>query len=73
MEKTMDLKQLFATAESYADKTITVCGWVKTIRSSKAIGFIELNDGTCFKNLQIVFEDGKISNFAEIEKLILSK
>ena len=69
MEKTMDLKQLFATAESYADKTITVCGWVKTIRSSKAIGFIELNDGTCFKNLQIVFEDSKISNFAEIEKL----
>lgn len=69
MEKTMDLKQVFAAANELAAKTVTVCGWVKTIRSSKAIGFIELNDGTCFKNLQIVFEDEKVSNFGEIAKL----
>lgn len=69
MEKSMDLKQLFAVATEYEDKSLTVCGWVKTIRSSKAIGFIELNDGTCFKNLQIVFEEDKVNNFADISKL----
>ena len=69
MKKSMDLKQLFADAGSLAGKSVTVCGWVKTIRSSKAIGFIELNDGTCFKNLQIVFEEDKVSNFADITKM----
>ena len=69
MKKSMDLKQLFADASSLAGKSVTVCGWVKTIRSSKAIGFIELNDGTCFKNLQIVFEEDKVSNFADIAKM----
>ncbi len=69
MKKSMDLKQLFADAGSLAGKSVTVCGWVKTIRSSKAIGFIELNDGTCFKNLQIVFEEDKVSNFADIAKM----
>jgi len=69
MEKTMDLKNLFETYGELDSKEITVCGWVKTIRVSKAIGFIELNDGTCFKNLQVVFEEDKVSNFAEIAKL----
>ncbi|MBQ7800176.1 MAG: asparagine--tRNA ligase, partial [Oscillospiraceae bacterium] len=69
MKKSMDLKQLFAEASGLAGKSVTVCGWVKTIRSSKAIGFIELNDGTCFKNLQIVFEEDKVSNFADIAKM----
>jgi len=63
------IKQLYAEPSAYADKQVTVCGWVKTIRSSKALGFIELNDGSGFTNLQIVFEDSKISNFKEIEKL----
>ena len=70
MKKSMDLKQLFAEASGLAGKSVTVCGWVKTIRSSKAIGFIELNDGTCFKNLQIVFEEDKVSNFADIAKIM---
>ena len=48
---------------------MTVCGWVKTIRVSKSLGFIELNDGTCFKNLQVVFEENKLNNFKEISKL----
>ena len=69
MKKSMDLKQLFAEASGLAGKSVTVCGWVKTIRSSKAIGFIELNDGTCFKNLQIVFEEDKVANFADIAKM----
>ena len=69
MKKSMDLKQVFESFSGLDGQTLTVCGWVKTIRASKAIGFIELNDGTCFKNLQIVFEEDKVSNFAEIAKM----
>ncbi len=47
---------------------ITVCGWSKTTRDSKSIGFIELTDGSCFKSLQIVFESEKISNYKDIAK-----
>ncbi len=63
------IKTLFAQSDTYADKTVTVCGWARTIRDSKVFGFIELNDGSCFKSLQIVFEQGQISNFDEIAKL----
>ncbi len=65
----VQIKQLFAQSDVYADKIITVCGWVKTIRDSKVFGFIELNDGSCFKSLQVVFEQSQISNFEEIAKL----
>ncbi len=51
-----------------AGKTVTVAGWVKTIRDSKALGFIELNDGSCFKNLQVVFEADKIANYKEVAR-----
>jgi len=47
-------------------KALTVCGWARFIRASKAIGFIELNDGSYFSSLQIVFESDKINNFEEI-------
>ena len=53
------------------DKEVTVCGWVRTIRASNAFGFIELNDGSFFKNVQIVFTDA-LSNFEEVKKLNLS-
>ena len=67
--KTVSIKHIFASPEQYFDKKISVCGWVKTLRDSKVFGFIELNDGSCFKNLQIVFEQGTIDNFDEIAKL----
>ena len=54
--KRLEIAALFADADRYAQQQVTVCGWVKTIRDSKALGFIECNDGSCFKNLQIVFE-----------------
>ncbi|MCM1533788.1 MAG: asparagine--tRNA ligase [Corallococcus sp.] len=63
------IKELFADSKSFADKTVTVCGWAKTVRDSKVFGFIELNDGSCFKSLQVVFEQGKIDNYDEIAKL----
>ncbi len=67
MQRT-ELKNLFASVSSYTDSPVTVAGWVKTIRNNKSLGFIEINDGTCFKNLQVVFEDSKINNFNEISK-----
>ena len=67
--KRTEIRQLFAAPESFDGAEVTVCGWVRTIRDSKAIGFIELNDGSAFKNLQIILETEKVSNFAEIVKL----
>lgn len=65
--KRIDIKALFAAPP--ADGTVvTVCGWAKTVRDSKNIGFIELSDGTCFKSLQIVFESGKLENYKEVAK-----
>ena len=49
-------------------QTVTLCGWAKTIRDSKKIGFIELTDGSCFKSLQVVFQADKLENYTEIAK-----
>ena len=68
MQKT-DVTSLYSDPKGFDGKSVAVSGWARTIRSSKAIGFIELNDGTCFKCMQVVFEDGKIDNFKDIAKL----
>jgi asparaginyl-tRNA synthetase len=60
--KHTDIKQLFLHPESYVQTVVTVCGWVRTARDSKSVSFIELNDGTCLKNLQLIFEKTKISD-----------
>ncbi|NLA76525.1 MAG: asparagine--tRNA ligase [Clostridiales bacterium] len=67
--KRTEIAEIYKSAQQYAGGEITVSGWVRTARTSKALGFLEINDGSAFKNLQIVFEDGKISNFNEISKL----
>jgi len=64
--KHQDVSELYKDLDAYAGKAVTVCGWARSIRDSKTLGFIDLNDGTCFKGVQIVFEDGKIDNFREI-------
>ena len=69
--KKLLVKDLYKNTNEYKDKTITLEGWVRTIRDSKTFGFIELNDGSFFKNVQIVFSD-KLDNFAEIAKLSIS-
>ncbi|HHW47265.1 MAG TPA: asparagine--tRNA ligase [Clostridiaceae bacterium] len=63
------VKKIYREPENYIGKAVNVSGWVRTVRSSKTFGFIELNDGTFFKNLQIVFEEERIGNFKEICKL----
>ena len=65
----IEIKKLFDGADAYADQSVTVCGWVRTLRDSKAIGFIEINDGSCFKGVQIVFETAKLANYKDIAKL----
>lgn len=62
------IAELYQNSEAFSAKTITVCGWVRSVRDSKALGFIDLNDGSCFKGLQIVFEADKVENFAEVAK-----
>ncbi|MBE6036278.1 MAG: asparagine--tRNA ligase [Clostridiales bacterium] len=66
--ETILVKKIFADAEAFAGKTITVKGWVRTNRASNKFGFIELNDGTCFKSIQVVYEESKLENYTEISK-----
>ena len=61
----IDVKDLFA--EDYINKEVSISGWIKNHRKQKEFGFIDFNDGTYFKNLQIVY-DNKLSNFEEIQK-----
>lgn len=65
------VKELYRNAEAYYNNNVQVSGWVRTIRDSKNFGFIELNDGSFFKNIQVVF-DTSLSNFEEIRKLSIS-
>ena len=66
--KTTEIVKLYQNPAPYEDKEVVVCGWVKTIRDSKSLGFIELNDGTSFKNVQIVFEEKVLDNYKEVAK-----
>jgi asparaginyl-tRNA synthetase len=70
METTL-LKELCRNTEKYLEETVKLAGWVRTVRASKSFGFIELNDGSFFRNVQIVFDEG-INNFEEISKLSVS-
>lgn len=60
--KHIDIKKLLTDAESYVDTSVTVCGWVRTARNSKSVSFIELNDGTCLNNIQLVIDKNKVGN-----------
>ena len=64
----ISIRDLYKNKENYLDKTITIGGWVRSIRDSKTFGFIVVNDGTFFEPLQIVYHD-KMENFTEISKL----
>ena len=66
--KRLELKKVFKNSGEYAGKTVYVCGWARTIRDSKSFGFIELNDGSYFKNCQVVFAREKVENYDEIAR-----
>ena len=62
------LRELFRNSAEYADQEILIKGWVRNNRNSNKFGFIELNDGSFFKSVQVVYEEEFISNFEEISK-----
>ena len=60
------IASVFADSECYGGKEVTVMGWAKTIRDMKTFGFVELNDGSCFRNLQVVLDANVLENYKEI-------
>lgn len=65
------VKKLYKETEKFAGKDVKISGWIRTIRASKKFGFIEVNDGSFFKNIQIVYGD-ELENFKEISKYAIS-
>lgn len=61
------VKDLFSERDRWLNQPLEVRGWLRTLRLSKSLGFIEMNDGTCFKNLQVVF-DASLSNFEDVSR-----
>ena len=67
MEHLTTVRELFKETDRFLDTKVRVGGWVRSIRASKAFGFIMLSDGTFFEPIQIVYDE-KLPNFAEISK-----
>ncbi len=67
--KKLDIKLIHQDKEQFGGQEVVVAGWVKSSRSNGSFGFIDLNDGTSFKGLQIVFTKDKLANFDVVEKL----
>ena len=65
MKRTL-IREIYADKEAFGGKTVTVGGWVRNLRDSKAFGFIDLNDGSYFKSVQVVFERDIVDNYDEI-------
>lgn len=63
-----NIKDIYTSPEHYSGKQVTVCGWIKNNRVGKAFGFIDLNDGSCFRGIQVVYERDSILNYDEISK-----
>ena len=68
MSKPIDIRELYRNSSEYGGQTITVQGWVRTSRANNRFGFLEINDGTFFKSLQIVCEAEILDNYKEISK-----
>ncbi|KUO76712.1 MAG: asparagine--tRNA ligase [Desulfosporosinus sp. BRH_c37] len=69
--QSVTVKGIHRETDRFLNQKVELSGWVRTVRSSKAFGFIEINDGSFFENIQVVFEEG-LANFTEIGKLTLS-
>ena len=66
--KDIQLKQLYRETAQFAHREVTVRGWIRTNRSSNKFGFVEINDGSFFKSVQVVYEDAVIDNYEPIAK-----
>ncbi len=69
MIKRTEIAKLYKETSECAGNNVTICGWVKTIRDSKTLGFMQLNDGSFFRDVQVVFLEEKLENFKEVAKL----
>ena len=63
-----EIKRIYETLGTLSGRPVTICGWVRTLRHSGAIAFVELNDGSCLGNLQVVVHEADVSNFEEVVK-----
>lgn len=68
MQRT-EIAEIFRNPKKFKASELCVAAWVKTLRDSKSLGFMQLNDGSCFKDIQIVIEEAKLENFREIVRL----
>ena len=66
----MDLREIFNNTSNYLNTVVEVSGWIRNHRDGKTFGFIDFSDGTCFKHLQIVYDD-TLENFNDIKKLLV--
>ena len=64
----MTIREIYKNSEQFLNKEVKLGGWIRSIRGSKHFGFLVLHDGTCFKPLQVVYEE-KLANFQEISKM----
>ena len=72
MKDSVLVKSLYRNTKDYTNQKVVISGWIRTLRASNAFGFIEINDGSFFKNVQVVFASDKLSNYDEIAKLPIS-
>ena len=68
MERTK-IVEIYAAPETFSSQNTVICGWIRTVRDMKNFGFIELNDGSCFKSIQVVFDSETLDNYSEISHL----
>lgn len=69
--QSVTVREIYRETDQFLNQKLELSGWVRTVRSSKAFGFIEINDGSFFENIQVVFEES-LANFVEIGKLTIS-
>ncbi len=69
--KRTEIKELFDNSSAYLNGEVTVCGWVRTWRDSKSVAFIELNDGSCFRNLQLVVDKNALDEKSYKDSLVV--
>ena len=65
----IEIKKIYDEPSAYADKKVKVTGWVRSARGGKSFGFLDLNDGSCFKGVQVVFDADKLNNFDDVSHL----
>jgi asparaginyl-tRNA synthetase len=63
------ISEISEKLSEYNGKAVKICGWIRSVRASKTFGFLSVNDGSCFRGVQVVFENGKVADYKDIAKL----